>query len=376
MDDHDSLLSRGNAEEPPHAWRPGRGPQPARQAAPAARTEVWSPQERAPEPTEARDDPRQAQRRPATGYPQRAQQPAQGYPGQAQPTQAYGQGYAGPAQGGYPPQNQPGQGYPQGYPAQGGYPTPGQGNPGGYGQSYDDGPQFGNQLPPGGPGGYSYDSPPRRNGPKTGTVIVALLGAVAAAIVAGVLIGFVRQSPDPNASLNPGPSTTPPAATQSSGPAQPSPSNEPSSTTTAAEAVERIGWVEQPWTRKGMDFGILKGVSRDGDKVSLSFDRAAFLVGKDAEAYFKKHPNQEPQDYALVNTNSKVRRFELVADAEVYGTYLLGDQQQVHEQQLSVDDLVAKFQALPNKQDGLLVWLRHRDGDDGPVTYLAEQFIP
>jgi hypothetical protein len=431
MDDHDSLRSRGNADDsPPHAWRPGRGAQPAGQ--PADRTEVWRPEEHGAEPTESWDgrpptDPRQPQR-PPPGQQPRGPAPIQGYPGQApnagyhqptqqygahptqpygagrpppqyggaqptqqygsgaqptqqygsgaQPTQQYGQGYGQqgqPAHGGYPPQNA-GQGYPgQRYPGQGHQGQGGQ--PGqGYGQSYDDGPQFGRQLPPGGPGGYGYEPPPRHNGPKSGTIIVALLGAVAAAIIAGVVIGFLRQSPDPNATL--GPTTSTPVTTQSSAPAQATPSEDPGATTSpSGEAVQRIGWVEQPWTRQGMDFGILKGVSRDGDTVKLSFDRASFLVGKDAEEYFKKHPKEEPRDYALVNTNKKLRSFQLVADAEVYGTGQLGGSPS-QQQDLTTDELVAKFQSLPSQDQEVLVWLQHREGEDGPVTYLAEQFTP
>jgi hypothetical protein len=116
-------------------------------------------------------------------------------------------------------------------------------------------------------------------------------------------------------------------------------------------------------------------VSRKGGEIKLTFNRAQFYYGD--EATKKNHGTPPDNDYFIEDTNKKVRTFELVADAPLRGSTLLGDGAGPEGKPITADDLVANAKtALATDKEGIPVWLRHESGKEGPVTALAEQFVP
>jgi hypothetical protein len=215
---------------------------------------------------------------------------------------------------------------------------------------------------------------PRRGGPSTKVVIATLAVTALVGALAGGVWGILRPAPS---TLTTAPSTTAaPSATTSA--TQPAPSARPSTATPSATPTtpRDTAFVQDPWTARGMDFGLLTGITKSGGTVTLRVDRAQFLVGAAAKAYYAKHPDQEPQDYAIVNTNKRLRAFEVTSDAAVYAQFLLGDGANLRTERLSPADLYVRAKAATVREGTVPLWLRHSGGPDGAVWYVAEQFLP
>ncbi|MEJ2578949.1 MAG: hypothetical protein P8Z68_07600, partial [Kineosporiaceae bacterium] len=245
------------------------------------------------------------------------------------------------------------------------------GGPGGR-PGYDDG--YGNRQ---GYGGGYQEEDPGRSGPNRKIVIAALLVAVLAAVGTGLFVSRSGSSGE----VTTAPALTPSAATTS--PAQPSTSTPAASTTapttktsTTTKAKAPTGYVSEPWDDTGMDFGIVSSVQPVGDGAVITVDRAEYLVGDDAAAYFAAHPDLEPMDYVIANDRVENLDFRVEDDALLYGQYLLGDRNTVKTTKLSMTQFLTRSQAATGDGQPLLVWLYHTTGDDGPVVYLAEQFMP
>lgn len=352
------------------------------------------------------------------GYPQGGQpgHPQSGQPGYPQP----GPGQGGPA--GYPHGGQPGYGQAgtAGYP-HGGQPGYGQGGQGGYepqqpgatrgryefetaqqqvwpggGQSY--GPQTGafaqfSQQGGGRGGGTGGPAGPggSKRGPSGKVIAGWVAGAVVAAVGVGAMIGVLRPSApgDAAATTTPmattastpaSPTSTPtsdsPTPTPSPSHSSPSPSPSKSSPSPSPSNTAPITTFVQDPGAAGLDFGIVTGIKRRTDGVIvLTVDRAQFLTGKAAKDYYAAHPGTEPMDYVIVNTNPATRQFTVAPDATLFGMYLLSDHNTVAPVKITMDQLYTRAKPLVPKQP-LLVWMQHRGSANGPIGYLAEQFVP
>jgi hypothetical protein len=129
----------------------------------------------------------------------------------------------------------------------------------------------------------------------------------------------------------------------------------------------------------GLDFGFLTQIKNSDGTISLQFDRALFYTG--AEAKKHNHGEAPDDDYLIENTNPAERVFTLDPKASVMAANrLLSRTDMVGRQPLSVEEFVHNYQqALTTGStgpSGLPVWLRHSNGVDGPVTAVAEQFLP
>jgi hypothetical protein len=126
----------------------------------------------------------------------------------------------------------------------------------------------------------------------------------------------------------------------------------------------------------GLDFGFLTQVGSSDGTISLQFDRATYYTGAEAT---KRNGGKPPEDdYLIVNINRAKRSFDLDPNASVMAANrLLNRTDVVTREPLTVNDFVRNYQqALAAGSTGVPVWLRHSDGRDGPVTALAEQFLP
>lgn len=125
-----------------------------------------------------------------------------------------------------------------------------------------------------------------------------------------------------------------------------------------------------------MDFGLVTGIQKLGDSAVLTVDRAEYLVGDEAAAYYAAHPDQEPLDYAIVNDSTESLQFVVVPEALLYGQYLLGDRNHVRTTKITMTQLINRATPITQEGQPILVWMYHKAGTNGPVVYLAEQFTP
>jgi hypothetical protein len=324
-------------DEPTRAYRPPEDTQAYQPPADATRTYPAQPAaDPAPRPEPGEYRPGQYQPRSMTGdYQQRGEQEQSTYtPGQYQP------GYSSRETIGYP------------------------GDAGGA-----DGDWYGQGSPP--PSGRG------RRVWLAALLTVVLLAAGAAGAYA--LLG--RDDGTPAATS---PTTAPSASATSGGEATSEPSEtasesaEPSETTEPSESAALAGKPipDEPWTDPSLDFGFLTKVTRSGDTIRLTFNRATFLTG--AEATEKNGGTPPDNDYLIEDTNKKLRTFDLVANAPLEGSAQLGGTRTAEGTEITEDELVAAMRNLAgNNPGGVPVWLRHKGGGkDGPVTALAEQFVP
>jgi hypothetical protein len=131
-----------------------------------------------------------------------------------------------------------------------------------------------------------------------------------------------------------------------------------------------------PTTEPDLDFGFLTRVVGTDGQVTLRLDRATFYTGEEAKAHNKgKEPDS---DYVIENTNTIQREFTLDPQASITAANRLRTQTgQVGTETLSAAQFVQNAQReLTASTDDLAVWLRHTDGLTGPVTAIAEQYLP
>jgi hypothetical protein len=276
--------------------------------------------------------------------------------------------------GQYQPRSMSG-GYQRGDVEQGAY-TPGQ-----YQSGYSSQETMGYPSDAGGGAGWAQGGESGDSGGRRPWVVGAAVGVLVVAIAAGgayALLG--REDGSPSSA---GATTSPQASVPSEGTAEPSasesaePSQEPgeSPSPSAAAAGEPIP--DEPWTDDSLDFGFLTKVTRKGDQIRLTFNRAVFYYGD--EATEKNGGTPPDNDYLIEDTNKKTRTFDLVADAPLEGSSQLGGTRTGPEGvPITEDELVANMRSLAgNNPQGVPVWLRHEGGGkSGPVTALAEQFVP
>lgn len=122
----------------------------------------------------------------------------------------------------------------------------------------------------------------------------------------------------------------------------------------------------------GLDFGELVKVTSTGGVVTLHIDRKVMLTGDAIKG-------RSPEEFAIEDPDGVGQELSFVLDpqATLRSTEGLNnnpDQNTPHT--LTEAQFVRNAHRL--EADGLItkVWLRHRDGRDGPVTALAEQYIP
>ncbi len=257
---------------------------------------------------------------------------------------------------------------------------PEQGSEWATGQGPRRGAEQGPQRGGGSRSGGGRPDPGRRGGPSRGVVFLALLAAgTVAAISATVMSLFNSHAPTTGATTENSTGTTPSESSAAAAGTQPDPTGGTTTTgsSTTTTTVPPHGFVQNPWADSSLDFGIVKEIRSNGGTVTVTVDRAQFLTGPQAVAYIAKHPNYRDAEYVIVNTNKKLRTFPLAPDAEIYGVLMLTDQQTLGKPvQLAPAELVTRAQGILAQKGQLLVWLRHQNGLEGPITYLAEQFVP
>jgi len=96
------------------------------------------------------------------------------------------------------------------------------------------------------------------------------------------------------------------------------------------------------------------------------------LLGRQAKAYYDAHPSEERLDFKILDDKSLTQTLRVPASATLYGNQMLGPRNGSRNERVDLARLLAR--AAGNNQGGLAVWVKR--AGNGPVVYLAEQYLP
>lgn len=227
------------------------------------------------------------------------------------------------------------------------------------------------QRDPGGSGG-----PSRR-------VVLTSLG-VAALLATGVGTVFALKRPADPVTTAAATPTMPAVATPApTAPAPRAAAVTPATTVTVTATPTRApatgtppsGYVPEPWSDPGMEFGTVVAVKKRGDGAVITVRRQQFLIGATAQQYYADHPDKEPLEYAIVDAGGK-KQFTVADDALVYGGNVLAEVNPDQPVELTVPEFVSKAKSVLSESLPLRVWMYHRTTANSTVIYLAEQYVP
>jgi hypothetical protein len=159
----------------------------------------------------------------------------------------------------------------------------------------------------------------------------------------------------------------------------------PASTpTTSAAATGDYSPIADPAQEKGLDFGKLSKITTTNGVITLHIDREKFYTGDEAAAHNNgKIPlddfiqEDEDGDGELTFTLDPKASIQVTARLSSNGEQVEQPETLTPEQLISNLDKL-KLPAEPGQDDDRrpLLWLRHSDGADGPVTAIVDQFVP
>jgi hypothetical protein len=178
--------------------------------------------------------------------------------------------------------------------------------------------------------------------------------------------------------LNGAPTTAPPVDLTASPTPGPTPSPDPTGTTvptaTATAASPEASGVPAAGAK---DFGYFTAVRSSGSPVRLSFDRALFLTGDEANKAAATHGDETPvpNDYYVVNDSKKLRTLTLASNVAVFGSQALNSyagEDSVEARRRTVAQLLGFLGTDEGRQTGFnLVY-----GAAGVVARVEEQYQP
>ena len=217
------------------------------------------------------------------------------------------------------------------------------------------------------------------------STVLGVSAAVATALLAGcggvqAPTGATAAAATPTATRTATPTATRTVTPTATPTAAPTATRRPGSTPAAprrapsrpSRPAAPLPFVRDP-AAAGLDFGFVTAAGRKGNRIVVTFDRATMLTGEQAEDYLERHPEIDAYDVVIVNRSRRVRTFRLLPSATLYGSQLLGPANGTDTEQISAAQLVRR---VASRARGVPVWLKHKGGPDGPVVYLAEQYLP
>jgi hypothetical protein len=146
-------------------------------------------------------------------------------------------------------------------------------------------------------------------------------------------------------------------------------------TPSATKAPNYRSIPEDATTEKGLDFGFLTKISQKDGVVSVRFDRAYFYTGAEATKRNKGVPPDD--DYLIENSNPDLRTFQIDPEASIIATNRIANKTDgVGPHALTLNEFVTNTQTALSDGSKLPIWVRHTNGLAGPITALAEQYLP
>jgi hypothetical protein len=222
--------------------------------------------------------------------------------------------------------------------------------------------------------------PPRTTSSASGTggrKVAIGAGAVLAAVALGVGVGVLA------AQVGDGDSTAAPSVEPTAAPTTTAPSTaRPATTSPAPRSPTPTPTRTSDVPASGTDMGYFRAARTDSPSgeersaVVLSFDRVQFLTGEEAEREAKKRDEEAPNDYYVVNDNTRLREVRVRRDAVVTGDTSFnswaGDRNQQGQRRRTLQELV-DFVATQQGQETLFDLRYDRDGF---VIAVTERYLP
>jgi hypothetical protein len=224
------------------------------------------------------------------------------------------------------------------------------------------------------PDDYDYQSgdPGRGRGKVIGVLVGLGLIGLLVGVGAAKLLGNNGADQTLVTSASASTAASAPVASATDAPAA---TAEASPTPSATSAPNYRSIPEDATSEKGLDFGFLTKVTQKNGAVSLRFDRAYFYTGAEATKHNKGVPPDD--DYLIENANPELRTFALDPNASIIAANRIANQADgAGREALTVGEFVTNSQAALAADGKLPIWVRHTNGLTGPVTALAEQYLP
>ena len=90
------------------------------------------------------------------------------------------------------------------------------------------------------------------------------------------------------------------------------------------------------------EFGFVWGARRSGDDLTLTFDPAGMLLGRQAKAYYDAHPSEERLDFKILDDKSLTQALRVPASATLYGNQMLGPRNGSRNERVDLARLLAR----------------------------------
>jgi len=217
-----------------------------------------------------------------------------------------------------------------------------------------------------------------------------VIGALAAALASGSLLGLVigvlsgPGTPQPGKILNAAAGTTPTASSSPASSSRATASTSPGRTKTKTIKVTTrspIGVpndvIDHPENDRWMILATLQNVDAGNrDHIVLTVHPADLLTGDQAKQWYQSQ-GQQPQNTAVApRQNVPDQQLVLRTDAALWGSFLYGDQQNVNVHRLSLDDFLNASGGLLGSGQRPTLWIKRSLGVAGDVVYVAEEHTP
>jgi hypothetical protein len=216
-----------------------------------------------------------------------------------------------------------------------------------------------------------YQSDPPNSG--RGRMVALFVGLSVIGLLIGIGAAKLLGGKDGTLPLTQPPTATAAAAQPTDKPTKNS-DHKPTPTPSATKAANYRSIPQDPTSEKGLDFGFMTKVGDKDGTVTLRFDRATFYSGAAATKHNKGVPPDD--DYLIVNTNKALRSFEVDPQASIVASTRLANEPGGQSgEALTLSEFVTNAQtALDDSK--VPIWVRHTNGLTGPITALAEQYLP
>jgi hypothetical protein len=221
---------------------------------------------------------------------------------------------------------------------------------------------------------YGPPDPGTGSAPAQRNLVLIFVGLGLFGLLVGIGAAKLTEGDNPPGTAGLSPAQTAPTSSTGAPATSDDESASPSASPTPAPNYTPIG--TDAAAESGLDFGFLTKVSDQGGVVAFRFDRAYFYTGEEAKKHNKGVAPED--DYLIVNDNPTLRSFVVAPTASIVAVDALRNQPgAVGRENLTATQFVANSQrALGGSPGKVPVWLRHTNGLSGPVTALAEQYLP
>jgi hypothetical protein len=210
-------------------------------------------------------------------------------------------------------------------------------------------------------------------------MVVSGVAALLSGSVVGLVMGMLSlpEAPQVRVTMStPSPhESAAPTVTRSSTSASSSSPTAKLKTITQREAPPPPAYIDQPWTERNLRFVSLDDIWRDDQgQITLKVTPMTFLTGAKARAYSQQHLGQ-PRDYAAMPSGGAQMTYRVRDDATIFGEFFIGDHTQPHQRQVNRDELFDLARKALDFRQHPTFWLQRSMGVEGPVIYLAEQYL-